>query len=132
MSAKYLDTNLASQSVTGVNSHFQVYQEVVKLRKEAVFLEGDLSIEALTNDILVLVRTLSDGSGYALVFNVNNESAIINVTNSFPVLASSGKVIITGITSPKSAEYVLMLVQTIYCDYSFFNLFLAMLLIFPR
>lgn len=106
VSSKYLESNLASQSVAGVSSHFHVYQDVVSLRKETAILNGNFNIQAVTDDILVLTRTLNDGSGYVLVFNVNNGSAILNVTDSFPSITSSGTVVISGVNSSKSVGCV--------------------------
>lgn len=97
-----MDTNLAAQSVVGESSHFHVYQEAVELRKKEAILNGNYDIEAVTNNVVVLTRTLSDGNGYVLILNINGETATINVTDTFPNLATSGKVVISSASSPKS------------------------------
>lgn len=101
VSSEYVYTNLAAQSVTGVNSHFHIYQKVVSMRKETAILEGGFDIKAITDDVLVLARRLSDGSGYILVFNVNNSTETVNVTDSFPEI-TGGRIVITSVNSIKN------------------------------
>lgn len=101
VSSKYLETNLADQSITGVSSHFHIYQQVVELRNKKAIVEGDYTIEAATEDILVLTRTLDDGSGYVLVFNVNDESSSVDLSTSL-ANATSGKIVIASVDSSRS------------------------------
>lgn len=102
VSSKYLETNLAIQSLDGIASHFHIYQQVVQLRKEKAILQGDYDIKAVTDDVLVLTRTLSDKSGYVLVFNVNNQESSFNLTSSFQNIAPTGRIVIASVNSSKS------------------------------
>lgn len=75
---------------------------MIKLRKEAAISEGELNIYALSDNVLALTRTLRDGSGYVFVSNLNDEYEVVNLTEYFTTIPSSGNIVISSVNSLKS------------------------------
>lgn len=79
VSKKYLKTNLEDQSIEGVESHYQVYRDLVELRRNEAFFTGKLQVKAVSDCVLVFCRYLLNGDAYVYVFNFGKEKAAINL-----------------------------------------------------
>lgn len=99
VSSKYLQTNLAAQSVDGVVSHYHVYQQLLKLRQEAAFESGKLNIKALSDNTLAFTRTLTGSDGYVAVFNLGSSSETVNLTSAFSSIGSKIEIEIASVSS---------------------------------
>lgn len=63
-----------------VNFSFQIYQSLVKLRKEVALSHGEFDVDALTVNTLLLVRHLRTYDTYGLVFNVGTVADTVNLS----------------------------------------------------
>lgn len=106
VSAKYLQNNLLYQNVDGVRSHFHNYQELLQLRQDPTIVSGKLKYVAFSDNVLGLTRTASDGSGYAFIFNINDESEAVNLTQGFPSISEQLEVVLASVNSTRSVGYV--------------------------
>lgn len=104
VSKKYKEINLATESAEGVNSHYHVYQEVVKLRQKEPFKTGKMKLLAVSNDILALKWTLQGYDPYIVIINFGNGVEFLNVTDVFgfttdwieTILSSTGSSFVKG------------------------------------
>ncbi|GLV31401.1 Maltase B1 [Carabus blaptoides fortunei] len=76
VSDKYKQNNLKAQQKLE-NSHYKIYQELMKLRQTDVIKEGSYSIEAI-NGVFVLIRSYH-GLNYVLLFNVGATESTVNL-----------------------------------------------------
>lgn len=106
VSSQYLETNLKSQSIDGVKSHYHNYQALLKLRQEPAIVSGKLEYAAFSDNVLGLTRTLTDGDSYAFVFNVNGESESVDLTEELSSISSQLEVVIASVNSKRNVGYV--------------------------
>lgn len=99
VSEKYLENNLAGQTVDDVKSHFYVYQKMIELRNEPALISGYFKIRALSNNVLGLIRTDYEGDTYALVMNIGNSKETVNLKAAFGSLNSTLEVVVTNVDS---------------------------------
>jgi alpha-glucosidase len=81
VSEKYIDTNLAKQNITDVNSHYNIYKQMLKLRREFEDI-GDIVTEAGVDDILCVQRFTANAK-YVLYYNVGDSEAVFPTFLSF-------------------------------------------------
>ncbi|XP_049871092.1 maltase A1-like [Pectinophora gossypiella] len=79
MAQDYMEINLQKQK-DDARSHYKVYQSITKLRNEPTLSHGDYRVQALTENTLVLARTLATYDTYALVFNVGTVADTIDLS----------------------------------------------------
>ncbi|KAF7273922.1 hypothetical protein GWI33_013383 [Rhynchophorus ferrugineus] len=97
VSKKYLETNLENQLPADINSHYNIYKELIKFRD--VFeneTETSLLINAQVNWFRFLRIPNSDHIGYAFIFNINDEENV--VPDGFA--SSTSEVIVRSSNSP--------------------------------
>lgn len=104
VSEKYLENNLAAQSVDGINSHYRVYQKMIELRNQPALVSGYLKIKALSDNILGLTRTVYGGDSYILVMNIANSQETVNLKDAFSSLKSTLQVVVTNVNSSRMEE----------------------------
>lgn len=102
VSQKYLETNLADQSKSGVDSHYHVYQDLINLRKEGAFLNGNLELKALSTDVLAFTRS-TENDTYVVVFNLGDTAATVNLQSSFSNFNSEIEVAVVAVNSTFAA-----------------------------
>lgn len=56
VSSKYLQCNLKAQNIAGLRSHYNVYKALLKARKTDVLKKGDWNVQAVGENVLVLLR----------------------------------------------------------------------------
>lgn len=83
VSKKYLETNLAAESAEGVQSHYHVYQDLVKLRKEPSFVSGKLKIIAASDNVIAFSRSLEGSDTYVCLFNMGDSSEALSLKELF-------------------------------------------------
>lgn len=105
VSTKYLQNNLLYQEADGARSHFHNYQKLLQLRQNSAIVSGKLKYVAFSDNVLGLTRTLSDGSGYAFIFNINNASETVNLVQGFPSISATLEVVLASIHSTRSVGY---------------------------
>lgn len=105
VSSKYLETNVLYQSEEGVKSHYHNYQELLKLRKNEAIVSGKLKYVAFSESVLGVTRTSTDGFSYAFVFNINNVSESVNLTEGFPSIAKQLQVVVASVESSRNVGY---------------------------
>ncbi|KAK9870032.1 hypothetical protein WA026_006127 [Henosepilachna vigintioctopunctata] len=69
VSQKYHETNLAAQLSTDGLSHYKIYREILRKRKEDVVALGSTNVWSLSDDVLILKRSL-DQSHVVLAFKL--------------------------------------------------------------
>lgn len=106
VSSKYLQNNLFYQTASGARSHYHNYQELLLLREDPAIISGKLKYVAFSDNTIGLTRRSSDGSGYAFVFNINNESEIINLIDGFPSISSQLEIVLTSVDSARNVGYL--------------------------
>lgn len=75
----YMTLNLAAQK-EDENSHYNMYRNLIKLRKEAVYRQGKTKVHAFEEeDVLVVLRSLGDDH-FATVINFNGEKTNVDLT----------------------------------------------------
>lgn len=79
VSEKYLENNLEDQSADGVDSHYHVYQELMRLRRHPVFMEGKHEIVATSENVIGLSRSLSEDDIYVCLFNMGDTTENLNI-----------------------------------------------------
>lgn len=99
VSAKYLQTNLADQSVDGVDSHYHVYQKLVQLRKNPTFEKGKLTIVAASDRVLAFSRSLQGHDTYVCLFNIGEDSESVNLSDIFGFNNITFEVSLTSVNS---------------------------------
>lgn len=87
VSEKYKENNLAAQSVQGVASHYHIYQDLLKLRQQEPFVNGDLNIKAVSDKTLAFTRSLEGSDTYVFVFNIGDAAETLNLTSAFDEVA---------------------------------------------
>lgn len=102
VSSQYLQKNLFYQSASGVRSHYHNYQELLQLRQETAISSGKLKYVAFSNSVLGVTRSLSNASSYAFVFNINDKSERVNLTEGFPAISIKLKVVIASVNSSRN------------------------------
>lgn len=83
VSEKYLETNLEDQSADGVDSHYHVYQELMRLRKHPAFVEGKHELVAASENVIGLTRSLSERDTYVCLFNIGDTAENLNINALF-------------------------------------------------
>ncbi|KAF5302839.1 hypothetical protein FQA39_LY02019 [Lamprigera yunnana] len=104
VSKKYLETNLERQSNESVLSHYQVYKQLVQLRKQPAFQHGNLTITALTDNVVGFNRVADDDIAYVVLFNVGGKEEKVNATD---LIGSSIKVVLLSSNSARQIGEVL-------------------------
>ncbi|KAG6452999.1 hypothetical protein O3G_MSEX007917 [Manduca sexta] len=74
----YTTINLRAQKLVD-RSHYKVYQLLTRLRSTATLSHGSYHVEALNQNVLVLVRHLVTYDTYSLVFNVGTEADTVDL-----------------------------------------------------
>lgn len=74
----YTEINVAAQEAAE-HSSLKVYKELIKLRAEATFRDGDLSFPTHDQYTFSFLRSLEDNPSYLLVVNVAEENRDINL-----------------------------------------------------
>lgn len=97
VSKKYLNTNLAAQSKSGVASHYHVYQDLIKLRQKDAFLNGNLEIKALSTNVLAFTRSFEDDV-YVVVFNLGDSEETVDLS-SFSNITSKIEAVVVAVDS---------------------------------
>lgn len=100
VSEKYRTTNLAVQSVPGIESHYQIYKQLLRIRQEPAFVNGVLEIAALSENVLGFTREAVSGDSYVVLINTANNQATIDLTT-FASVNKNVKVIIGSVKSNK-------------------------------
>lgn len=108
VSEKYLETNLADQSVSGVASHYHVYQDLIKLRQEDAFLNGNLEIKALSSNVVAFTRS-TENDTYVVVFNLGDTEETVNLQSSLSNINSEIEAVVVAVNSTFSVGYVFFL-----------------------
>lgn len=103
VSSQYLQKNLYFQSSDGVRSHYHIYQELLQLRQEPAIVSGQLAYVAFSDNVLGFTRTLTNGTNYAFIFNINDESENIDLTVEFSSISSKLEVVIASVNSSRNA-----------------------------
>lgn len=83
VSSKYLETNLADESIEGVQSHYHVYQDLAALRKEPTFEKGKLKIVAASDNVIAFTRSLEGYDTYVYIFNMGDSSETVSLKELF-------------------------------------------------
>lgn len=99
VSMKYLETNLADESVEGSNSHYHVYQELLRLRQREPFKSGGLKIVAVSSDVLAISRTLQGYDPHIIIFNLGSNSNVFNLSEVFSFTTERIEVILSSTDS---------------------------------
>ncbi|XP_030768024.1 maltase 2-like [Sitophilus oryzae] len=94
VSQKYLETNLESQNVTGINSHYNIYKQTLQLRQSFRNETGYFVLLSSYANLFVAERILSSNNDdYVLYYNVGDEavtpSKYIAEANATVVIRSS-------------------------------------------
>ncbi|KAF5286038.1 hypothetical protein FQR65_LT12973 [Abscondita terminalis] len=100
VSEKYKQTNLKAQSVLGIKSHFNLYKQIVKLRQEDTFTKGNLTIKALSSNIVAYTRAIEGGSSYIIVINISDQEEKINLME-FSGINKNVRVVAASVESSK-------------------------------
>ncbi|KAF2891956.1 hypothetical protein ILUMI_14217, partial [Ignelater luminosus] len=100
VSEKYITNNLAAQKVATSESHFRIYQELLKLRQLPAFTKGSLSISAISTNVLAFIREVVHETSYVVVINIANKEETVDIS-SLRGVKKSIKVIATDINSNK-------------------------------
>lgn len=82
VSTNFKTVNVAYQK--GANgSHLEIFKHLMRLRKTEAGVSGVLTIESLSNDVLMIQRVLSDKKKESIVafFNFGNSSASLKAIN---------------------------------------------------
>lgn len=107
VSEKHLESNLAFQSEEAIRSHFHFYQDLLKLREKAAFVNGTVDIQAISENVLALTKTVSDGDDYAFAFNIGNVSETVNLTETLSSVSSYLQAVLVSLDSTKNVGLVL-------------------------
>lgn len=107
VSEKYLESNLAFQNEEAIRSHYHFYQELLKLREQPAFVNGTLDVKAVSENVLVLRKSVADADDYAFAFNVGNVSETVNLTEVLSSVAPSLQVVLVSLDSTKNVGLVL-------------------------
>lgn len=99
VSEKYLETNLADQSIDGVSSHYHVYQDLIELRKEPTFERGKLKILAVSDNVIAFSRSVQGQDTYVCLFNMGDISENLNLNNLFGLNDARFEVSIASVNS---------------------------------
>ncbi|KAF7274804.1 hypothetical protein GWI33_012527 [Rhynchophorus ferrugineus] len=77
VSSKYLQTNLADQEGDNLNSHYNIYRQLLNMRHD--FKDGfqDLNIQG-TSELLSLEKVLPNGNVYNYIFNVQDNEYVFS------------------------------------------------------
>lgn len=110
VSEKYLETNLADESVEGVESHYHVYQELAALRQKEPFANGKLKVAAITDNVFALVRYLEEEDAHVFVFNRGDEEEQVDLSGAFEEVTPSVQALITSVGASIRAGFVLELI----------------------
>ncbi|KAF2889474.1 hypothetical protein ILUMI_16699, partial [Ignelater luminosus] len=100
VSEKYKTTNLAAQSVSGLESHYQIYKELLQIRQKPAFVNGPLTIAALSENVIGFTREVANGDSYLVLINIGSSQEPINLTT-FPSVKTNVKVVIGSVNSNK-------------------------------
>ncbi|XP_025833304.1 maltase 2-like [Agrilus planipennis] len=101
VSSKYKTNNLELQSKDGVKSHFHVYQDLMKLRKEDTLIYGNLNVEVLATYVLAFTRELDGNDTYVFIFNKGNYSTSVSLS-SFKSLSGNVTVVLSSTNSSRN------------------------------
>lgn len=104
VSKKYTKVNLELQKRPNNPSHYHVFKELVKLRKERSLTDGTLKIEALSDNVLMCVRALKDSDTYVLLFNVGSDTEAFKLDEILNNVTPYLKVVMTDISSYRLKE----------------------------
>ncbi|KAK4887008.1 hypothetical protein RN001_003279 [Aquatica leii] len=100
VSKKYNETNLKAQSISGVKSHFHLYQNILKLRQEEAFTNGNLTIKALSDNVIAYTRSLQDGTTYIIVINIADAKEEVDLSK-FPGIKKNIRIVSSSSHSSK-------------------------------
>lgn len=95
VSKKYLETNLLNENVEGDDSHYHMYQELLKLRQHEPFKNGNLKIFAVSDDVLAFSRTLEGHEPYVIVINFGTNAERLNLVDIFSFTSENVEVILS-------------------------------------
>lgn len=86
VSSKYLECNLADQSLPGSKSHYNVYKEMVALRRTDTYKYGRHATVVFNDNVFSLVRHLEANPTYVLVINIRggNETVDLSTLGDLP------------------------------------------------
>ncbi|EFA02637.1 Maltase A1-like Protein [Tribolium castaneum] len=96
VSEKYVETNLKKEKADPV-SHFKVYKALAQLRANPTLISGDVTVKAV-DEYTVLIKRSLNGSSLALVFNVGNDTATVDIAED---VSKSNKIVLTNVDSSR-------------------------------
>lgn len=100
VSAKYLETNLAAENIEDAESHYHIYQDLLKLRQQEPFKSGKTKIVAVSHNVLAYSASLQDFDPYVVILNLGDSSSeFVNVTNIFKFNTERIEVILSSVNS---------------------------------
>ncbi|RZC42683.1 Alpha-amylase and/or Glyco hydro 70 domain containing protein [Asbolus verrucosus] len=83
VSEKYLKTNLQQEEETDGSSHYKIYQALVEIRGSPTIVSGDVEVEAINENVILMKRSY-DQSSIAVFFNKGNEDVVVSVNDYVP------------------------------------------------
>ncbi|XP_044744087.1 maltase A1-like [Chrysoperla carnea] len=86
VSEKYKETNVKLQSNGSIESHLEVYRQLIQLRVESSLKFGELETLVLNDNVLIVVRILKENKTIVSILNLgkNLENIKLNDIKSFP------------------------------------------------
>lgn len=106
VSEKYLETNLAAENVDDVDSHYHVYQQLLKLRQLKAFKSGKMKVVAVSRNILAYSRMVKGFDPYVVLFNLGTSSSeTVNLADVFGFVAENVEVILSSVGSSFTKGY---------------------------
>ncbi|XP_011184381.2 maltase A1 [Zeugodacus cucurbitae] len=97
VSDDYKQNNALAQ-LRAPQSHLQIFKKLIRLRKEPSFVDGDLNIKALDDDIIIYSRQKTGSDLYVIVLNLGSSNKTLNLNSNYS-LGTKAEVITTSLHS---------------------------------
>jgi alpha-glucosidase len=88
----YTDNNLAAQ-MSDKKSFYQIYKQLLHLRKNSTFVSGDFESRVLSENVFGYTRSTSDET-FVILINTGNRSEVVNVNDLTVKLADESEILL--------------------------------------